>query len=163
MWIYVDVKLWCMANTTHDQRLPSQPKITATCSLTRTHFSSRRRQEAEFQGSGWLHTKTGSTYRVTSLMRPTPLPLSQTATTIYKITFQRRWSKVKWDAHLQCAPVRHVLKLDHTVYLPPTHLIHKYVDKLHREAEKKEPIFFCVHLFNTWQKLVIFSHSLRKT
>jgi len=27
---------------------------------------------------------------------------------------------------------------------------------IHREAEKKEPILFCVHLFNTWQKLVIF-------
>jgi len=24
------------------------------------------------------------------------------------------------------------------------------------EAEKKEPIFFCVHLFNVWQKLVNF-------
>jgi len=23
---------------------------------------------------------------------------------------------------------------------------------LHREAEKKEPIFFCMHLFNTWQE-----------
>ena len=31
---------------------------------------------------------------------------------------------------------------------------------LHREAEKKEPIFFCVHLFSTWQKLVIFSRVL---
>jgi len=27
---------------------------------------------------------------------------------------------------------------------------------LHRDAEKKEPIFFCVHVFNTWQKLEIF-------
>jgi len=25
---------------------------------------------------------------------------------------------------------------------------------------KKEPIFFCVHFFSTWQKLVIFSHTL---
>ena len=27
---------------------------------------------------------------------------------------------------------------------------------LHREAEKKEPVLFCVHFFNAWQKLVNF-------
>ena len=28
-------------------------------------------------------------------------------------------------------------------------------------GRKKEPIFFCMHLFNIWQKLVIFSHILK--
>ena len=37
-------------------------------------------------------------------------------------------------------------------------LVRPSVCILHREAEKKEPIFFCVHLFCTWQKLVIFSY-----
>ena len=35
--------------------------------------------------------------------------------------------------------------------------------RLHREAEKGEPVFFCVHLFNAWQKLAnFFSDTLRK-
>jgi len=29
---------------------------------------------------------------------------------------------------------------------------------LHREAEKKEPILFCEHLFSTWQKVLNFFH-----
>ena len=34
---------------------------------------------------------------------------------------------------------------------------------IHREAEKKKPIFFCVHLFSTWQKLLNFFTYIRPT
>ena len=34
---------------------------------------------------------------------------------------------------------------------------------VHRETEKKEPVFFCVHLFNARQKLVNFFTCIKES